>query len=156
MTYYVYLFEDVLGILSSPINIKVFEKYVILSSSVSFASYFNFEIHEFLNSSHFALLQFHRGISSSSSGPLKWLESGHFHMCPCGLSNYNLKILIHHAMHLLPTLARLRITLLINGWGFVRTDIYLLMSSLLPSKFLYLGVNMYKIYYYIKVDYFYW
>ena len=28
-------------------------------------------------------------------------------------------------MHLLPTLARLRIILLINGWGFVRTDIYL-------------------------------
>ena len=59
---------DVLGILSSAIDIKVLEKYVILST-VSFASDFNFKIHEFLNSSHFALLRFHRGIVSPSSGP---------------------------------------------------------------------------------------
>ena len=46
-----------------------FDVFLILSSSVSFAIDFYFKIHEFLNSSHFALLRFHRGILSSSSGP---------------------------------------------------------------------------------------
>ena len=37
--------------------------------------------------------------------------------------NFNPDLKGPHAMHLLPTLAHLRIVLLINGWGFVRTDI---------------------------------
>ena len=123
-----FLLEYVLRILSSAIEIQLFEKYVILSSSVLFASGFNFKIHEFLNSSHFALLRFHRRILSSSSGPefSKMIEKWSLPQVSSWISNCNPEILMH-----------------------------LQKLSLLPSKFPSLGVNKYMIYYHIKVDYFY-
>ena len=56
------LLEEVFGILSPVIENEIFKKYVILSTTVSFASNSDFKIHQFLNSSNFALLRFPRGI----------------------------------------------------------------------------------------------